>query len=326
MNQGYELSDVLIVPKHSSVISREDTDLSVDLGKLKLSIPIVASPMEGIVGLKIIEQLGEMGGLGILHRFYNNEDNRIKDVNKLRKSGVNFGVAIGLDDYFYMCALNNGANVICIDVANGYLQSVLNFTERVATYIKNSGYDCLVMSGTVATYEGARDLSDSGTDIVRVGLGSGGLCVTRRNTGIGVPQFTALKDCQPLDCKEGDYSPRWFVIADGGIRTSGDAVKALGAGGDLLMLGSLFGNCKESDHNGRIRGMASREFQEQFYGEVKKSVEGIQKKAKKKYHLKDFITEFTWNMRSSFTYLNSRTISELQSNTEFILAGSGSIQ
>jgi IMP dehydrogenase/GMP reductase len=321
MDQGYELSDVLIVPKHSNVISRGDADLSVDLGKLKLQIPIVASPMEGIVGVKIIKELGEMGGLGILHRFYNNEDKRVKDVNILRKSNVNFGVAVGLGDPFYMCALNNGANVICIDVANGYLQSVLDFTNSIAKYIKVYGYDCLVMSGTVATYEGARDLANSGTDIVRVGLGSGNLCVTRRNTGIGVPQYTALKDCTPKG-----YYQNWFVMADGGIKDSGTAVKALGAGGDILMLGSLFGNCKESEHNGKIRGMASREFQEQFYGEVKKSVEGIQKKAKKKYHLKEFVEEFTWNMRSSFTYLNSRTISELQSNTEFILAGSGSIQ
>ena len=136
MDQGYELSDVLIVPKHSNVISRGDADLSVDLGKLKLQIPIVASPMEGIVGVKIIKELGEMGGLGILHRFYNNEDKRVKDVNILRKSNVNFGVAVGLGDPFYMCALNNGANVICIDVANGYLQSVLDFTNTIAKYIK----------------------------------------------------------------------------------------------------------------------------------------------------------------------------------------------
>jgi IMP dehydrogenase len=319
MEQGYELSDVLIFPKRSGVISRGDVDLSVNLGfgKLKLDIPVVASPMEGIVGVKIIVELGRLGGLGILHRFYNDEVKRTKDLNKLMSSDVKFGVAVGLEDSFYMNALGNGANVICIDVANGYLLSVLDFTEKIANYIDRHGFCCSLMSGTVATYDGGKDLSDCGADIVRVGLGSGNLCVTRRNTGIGVPQFTALQNCQSLNCS---------IIADGGIKTSGDAVKALAAGGDLLMLGSLFGNCKESDHNGRIRGMASREFQEQFYGEVKKSVEGIQKKAKKKYHLKDFITEFTWNMKSAFTYLNSRTIAELQYNPEFITAGSGSIQ
>jgi IMP dehydrogenase len=317
MNQGYELSDVLIVPKHSNIVSRDNVDLSVNLGKFKLDIPIIASPMEGIVGVKIIKELGKIGGLGILHRFYNDRYKRLNDLQQIMNSNVKFGVAVGLGDEFYKDALACGTNIICLDVANGYLKSVLDFTENIAAYICKYNFNCLLISGTVATYNGAIDLYDYGADIIRVGLGSGNLCVTRRNTGIGVPQFTALNNCKSVDC---------FIVADGGIKTSGDGVKALAAGGDLLMLGSLFGNCKESDHNGRIRGMASREFQEQFYGEVKKSVEGIQKKAKKKYYLKDFITEFCWNMRSAFTYLNSSTISELQSNTEFILAGNGSIQ
>ena len=319
IQQGYELSDVMIVPKHSNINNRNG-DLSVTIDNLKLKIPIIASPMSGIVGTKLIKELDEVGGIGILHRFYSNESKRMKDCDFLRRTTKNFGIAVGLKDDFYKNALDYGASIIIPDIANGYINSLLNFTEEISAYIAKYNYKCLLMSGTVATYEGAKDLYNSGAKLVRVGIGSGNLCITRRSTAIGVPQFTAIQDCLPKE------NQNWYVVADGGIKTSGEAVVALAAGADLLMMGSLFGNCFESSHNGKIKGMASKEFQEQFYGEVKKSVEGIQKKAIKNIHLKDFINKFTWNMKSSFTYLNSETIADLQSNAEFILCGKNSIQ
>ena len=109
------------------------------------------------------------------------------------------------------------------------------------------------------------------------------------------------------------------------LKNSGDAVKALALGADLVMMGSLFANCFESDHNGKIAGMASKEFQEQYYGEVKKSVEGVQQKAVKQISLENLIKEFVWNMKSGFTYCNVSKYTELHNNAEFILCGTNSI-
>jgi IMP dehydrogenase len=318
ITQGYELSDLLLIPQPSMVNSRDDVDLSVHIKNFSLSIPIIASPMKGIVGVELIKKIGELGGIGILHRFYDENDFpvRFMDLDKIASHQYKFGVAVGLNDDFYKEALAEGVSMIVIDVANGYLDSVRRFTNEVANFLSYGYKNCLLMSGTVATNEGARILYNEGADLVRVGLGSGALCTTRNNTGIGVPQATAINDCSYCDVS---------VVADGGIKTSGDAVKALALGADFVMIGSLLANAYESDHNGEIAGMASREFQDQFYGEVRKSVEGVQQKAVKKMSLEDLITEFVWGMKSGFTYCNAHNIEELHNNAEFILCGKDSI-
>lgn len=322
LQTGFELNDLLLVSKYSTVISRNDVDLSTDFGNgFVLKIPIMASPMSGIVGVNLIKKLGRLGGIGILHRFYTDKIKRKVELAMLEISNIHFGVAVGLNDEFYQEAINSGTDIICIDVANGYLDSVLKFVNEVYNYISRNDFNCLVMAGNVCTLEGASHLATYGANIIRVGIGSGGLCTTRKNTGIGIPQATAISGCQ------GDNEIcQWYTVADGGIRNSGDAVKALALGADFVMMGSLFANCFESDNNGIIRGMASREFQEQFYGEVKKSVEGIQKRIDKTMHLYKFIDEFVWNMKSAFTYLDSKNIEELHKNAEFVTTGKDSIR
>lgn len=334
LKQGYDLEDLLLVPVQSSIDSREMVDLSMSIGDLKFEIPIIASPMSGIVGVEIIKKLGRLGGIGILHRFYNDITERIIDLEILEESATDFGVAVGLNDMFYKDALSSGASIICIDVANGYLSSVLKFVSEISEYIERHGYNSLIMAGNVATYSGARLLFNEGAILIRTGIGSGQLCTTRNETGVGIPQATAIYDCSHAminNLIRGEHwiqskelNP-WYTVADGGIKNSGDGVKALACGADLLMIGSLFASCFESDNDGEILGMASKEFQEQFYGEVKKSVEGTKKKVEKTIALEKFLDKFTWNMKSGFTYCNSKNINELHKNAEFILTGSESI-
>jgi IMP dehydrogenase len=172
------------------------------------------------------------------------------------------------------------------------------------------------MVGNVATYESARILADAGADMIRVGIGNGALCTTRNVTGVGVPQLTALDNCKDVDA---------IIVCDGGIRNSGDAVKALAAGADVLMMGSPFARTYESANNGIIYGQASRKLQEEYYHSVK-SVEGLEKEIEKDISLADLISEYTWGMRSAFTYLDAGNIKELQKNATWIEAGVGSIK
>ena len=332
IKKGYDFDDVLLIPRQSNVDSRESVDLSMMLGNTELKIPIISAPMKGIVGIDLIIELGKVGGLGILPRFYNEENERMFDIARLMRTSINFGVAIGLKDNDYMEAMGAGASLVCIDIANGYIDSLCETIEQINTYRFAQDYNCVIMAGNVATYEGASRLFKAGAEIVRVGIGSGALCTTRNMTGVGVPQITAINECAyvPYVKELGtDKLPKseWTVIADGGIRNSGDAVKALAAGADAIMIGTLFESCLESDHDGKIQGMASKEHQEQFYGEVKKSVEGIQRKAKPKtISLAKFIEKFIWNMKSGFTYLGAKNIDELHENAYFVETGKGSLK
>jgi len=337
--KGRELNEVLLVPQPSSVNSRDDVDLSTSIG---IKIPIIASPMSGIVGVELIKELGRLGGIGILHRFYNDPILQYRDITSLAYSGVPFGVAIGLNDPASMMACDSGAKIICIDVANGYLDSVVNYVGNIAMYRALHNCDFNIMAGNVVTYEGAKRLYDAGAQMIRVGIGSGALCTTRNNTGVGYPQATAIYNCShkmfinstrefPVGydvtnwMQQSNEHTDWKVIADGGIKNSGDGTKALALGADYLMMGTMFSRCFESDHNGKIEGSASREFQEQFYGEVRKSVEGVQKEAVKDISLEKMLKEFCWNMRSGFTYCNARNIDELHEKANLIVCGPESI-
>lgn len=327
IERGYDFDDVLIKPIPGGLNSRDSVDLSCNFGtSFSIRCPIIASPMKGIVGPRLIASLADCGGIGILHRFYDDDDSRMYDIDNLDKLGIPYGVAVKLgEDKFILNLLNyDFPCIICIDVANGYQDQVALYTERVSGYVRDHYYTDtrpLVMAGNVATHEGALRLYNAGADIIRVGIGSGNLCTTRNKTGIGVPQISAIMDC---------CDPRWHTVADGGIRNSGDAMKALAAGANSVMIGSLFGAVIESDHDGHISGMASKEFQEEFYGEVKTSIEGITKQASKDVTMAEFMDNFIGGMKSSMTYTNSNNLHDLHNNVRnfnlLIEAGRGSIK
>ena len=326
--QGLDFDDVLLTPSQSKVNSREDVDISVHLGgDLVLDIPIIGSPMKGIMGINLIKELSRLGGIGILHRFY--DDGREWEGN-LIELGLEkqFGVAIGIDKIeIAKIALSAGAKIICIDVANGYLESVIKFVDEISCYIVNNDYKCIVMAGNVVTHDGLWWLYQAGATLIRVGIGSGNLCTTRNVTGVGMPQLTAINDCASINVnkKDGRYrntNPR--IVADGGIRNSGDAVKAFAFGADVVMLGSLLATTYESSNNGIIYGMASRKLQDEYYHSVK-SVEGIEQQVTPKQTLAEFIDEFTWGIKSACTYLDAPTLFRLK-GTPYNLVGTSSIK
>jgi GMP reductase len=308
IRKTYDRSSVYMLPHPSDVNHRDDVDLSVDLGKFKLKIPIICSPMKGIVNPELVLKMDEWGGIGILHRFVGDEE-FMENISIVQ--GHKFGVAVGLNNKRYKIAMDTGANILCIDVANGYLSDLLRFCEEVCAYAYENKYDTLIMAGNVITLEGARKLVNSGVNLVRGGIGTGNLCSTRQQTRIGMGHFTTLQEL--WNCGN------CYIVSDGGVKTAGDIVLDLAAGADLCLVGSLFGQTFESDnHDGTIYGMASEKLQQEYYGFLK-SVEGKEVEMKKVISFDNFMEQFLYSIRSSFTYQGSHNIQELKDNVEFVL-------
>jgi len=306
--QGLDFDDVLLIPVNSDSNSRDLVDTSVSTEFFNLKIPIISSPMVGVSSVRLIVELGKLGGLGILPRFADMNTRR-RQIKELRESVRPFGVAVGCrpeiqDREFNIIkhALDHGANLICIDTANGYSETVREFTSRIYKYyLLNKSFSLMV--GNVVNQSGSVSLSLLGADIIRVGLGSGSVCTTRNVTGVGSAQLTAIQKTTTV------YSR---IVADGGIRNSGDAMKALAFGADFIMLGKLLAQTIESESGKELYGMASKIHQDNNGYKVK-SVEGINisLNENEKIPLKDFIDRFMYGIKSGCTYLGIKRLSDI---------------
>jgi IMP dehydrogenase len=334
LQQGYELSDVMLIPRSSEINSRDEPDISVTIRNHKFAIPIIASPMRGIVGPKLIIELAKLGGLGILHRFWENENKHIDAIGELAEHcPYTFGISTGLEDDYYTF-LSSSASVLVLDVANGYLQRVIDRVKFLRNFINKNYPDVLLIAGNVVTYSGAAGLVRAGADIVRVGIGSGQLCLTRTSTGVGYPQFSALQNIYQEALNQErlshliatSYFSFPYTISDGGIKYSGDMAKALAAGANFVMLGSILATTYESEADGTIYGMASAKLAKDMDKEVK-SVEGMEITAPEKTRsLEDLIHEFSYGLKSCMTYTNARDLIGLRTNAEWITTGTGSLK
>ena len=316
MIEGLEFDDVLITPQPSSVRSRDDVDISVEFTGFTLKFPLIASPMVGVVDGKFAKQLSDLGGIAILHRFYKDKGAFYTDIEENLTFLDNYGISLKVGDKSYEEYLCNDVNprIILVDTANGYLSSVAEYCEEVKNYIVKHSLPILLMSGNVVTRDGCINLSNAGCDIVRVGIGGGSPCSTRNKTGIGVPAITAIQNCaDSFYYRDKDLK----IVIDGGVRSSGDFVKAVVAGADFAMAGKLFAETFEAPNDGVLYGMASRTNMENVNMPIK-SVEGFDIKIEKQHHLADFVNEFGYGIKSAGTYLNARNLREIYNNGTFI--------
>jgi len=212
LQETLAFDDVLLVPQYSDIESRSQTDISSWLdSNIKLSIPIISSPMDTVTGEVMACEISIHGGLGIIHR-YNSPDQQADLVKYCKENyATHVGAAVGSTGDFLERTeklLNAGANVICIDVAHGDHISVMHAIKSIR---EKFGWRIHIMAGNVATKDSFERLSDWGADSIRVGVGGGSICSTRVQTGHGVPTFWSINDC-------ADTSKRAKLIADGGIK------------------------------------------------------------------------------------------------------------
>ena len=311
--------DVLLVPQYSEMESRALVDVSTNLNRLRLDTPLVSAPMDTITNGEMAVAMARFGGLGIIHRYQTLKE-QLTQAETALSYGEDLsgpvGVAVGVKkDYIERAkaAQSAGCNVICVDVAHGHHFLV----ERALKSLRDSGIYVHLMAGNIGTFQSYIDLADWGADSVRVGLSYGSVCMTKNVTGFGMPTLQAIIDCSLARTLLG-RGPA--IIADGGIRSSGDIVKALACGADAVMLGFLLAGTKECPQIKQvkdgwaqpiIRGMASKSAQQQYKGSFS-NVEGTIKYVEPKGSVSLVITQICDGIRSGVSYSGGRNLKDLR--------------
>jgi IMP dehydrogenase len=326
LRTGLSYGDVLLVPQRSPVDSRSDVDLSTQLtSDIELATPLLSAPMDTVTESDTALALSRAGGFGTIHRFMT-VDEQARQVERIVEAGEQVGAAVGIaEDTVGRTAavVDAGADCVVVDVAHGHLERCLDAVERLRAEFP--AVELVV--GNVATAEGVADLYHAGADAVKVGIGPGSHCTTRRVAGAGVPQLTAVDDCAEEAHDLGIPS-----IADGGIRTSGDAVKALMAGADTVMMGSLFAGTEEAPTEivavegtryKRSRGMATTAANEERSDKDDAEAdvdadEGVEGLTEYKGPLADVAGEFAAGIKSGLSYCGGDTLAEAREKAEFI--------
>jgi len=329
MNTGLCYDDVLLVPQYSDIKSRSEVNISTYLDeKIRLSLPIISSPMDTVTGTDMAVAMGKAGGTAVIHRYNSIEEQCELAINAIRKgtqdSTVYVGAAVGVTDDFFERAqalVNVGVSFLCVDVAHGHHMSVREAIEKI-----KSNLDIHVMAGNIATKVAFKNLSSWGADSVRCNIGGGSACTTRIQTGHGVPGLQTILDCAKIEGFRITGEKRTKIIADGGIRNSGDIVKALAAGADLVMLGSLLAGTDESPGHivesnmgefKEYRGMASKKAQFEWRGRSS-SFEGVSTFVPYKGSVASILEDLAQGIKSGLSYSGCRTIEELRESAIFI--------
>lgn len=327
-NKKLCFNDILLVPQYSTLSSRTVPDISTKIGYLKLKIPIISAPMDTITGHEMLVAMDKCGGLGILTRYINMPDNKEleKQVGELKLAiaigAKNIGCAIGIRGNTLKKAktlLDNGCNVICIDVAHGDHVKMYDAINRVIGL--KDRYKFVLMAGNVCTPEAAVTFAANGVDAIKIGVGPGAVCTTRIVTGFGWPQMSAILEC--AYCVETEY-PNVAIIADGGIRNSGDMVKGLWGGADACMIGYMLAGTSDTpkiNGNRIYRGMSSRMASER----PDIAPEGIGIEVGDMGKTEEVVEECVKGIRSGLAMGGAENISQLRINVSHIIVSPLSI-
>ena len=348
--QAITFDDVLLVPGYSG-FSRADIDLTTKLTKkITLKTPLVSSPMDTVTGAKMAIALAKLGGIGFIHRNLSIED-QAAEVQKVKDEKQLVGAAVGASQGFedrVQALVNAGVDTLLIDSAHGNCLSVVNTLK----FLKDKYPQIEVIAGSIATYDGAKNLIEAGADGLRVGMGPGAICTTRIISGMGVPQITALFDV--ARAAEGTGVP---IIADGGIKYSGDMVKAFAAGAATVMMGSFFASCEEAPGDvyeltqeqvparfksifkkeqksykfktyrgmgsvGAMKEGARIKSEDEFHGKSYKDrvlvAEGVEGLVPIKGTVQDIVEQAVGGIKSGLFYVGAKTIPELEKTGKFM--------
>ena len=314
--------DLLLVPQYSEIMSRKEVNISSTLKNgPRLSLPIIASPMDTISEGAMCLAMAEAGGLAVIHR-YNTIAEQVAIVDDIYRTlplTHTTAAAIGVTgDYQERASalVDAGVTILCVDVAHGHH---ILMKDALLHLRAAFGRDIHIMAGNVCTLEGVNDLADWGADSVRCNIGGGSICSTRIQTGHGLPGLQTVFDCAQTD---RDVS----IIADGGIKTSGDIVKALAAGADFVMCGSLLSGTAETPGDlivtsrGPVktyRGMASKDAQLDWRSQSG-SPEGISTTVPYRREVAPILEDLRGGIASGLSYSGARSLSSLRSKSVWV--------
>lgn len=318
-NLSLTYDDISLVPTEISRIkTRTEPETKTYFLGEDLSLPVLSSPMDSVTGIQMAQVLGELGCIGIVNRFDSSVESLLRNqsAEPLVKS-VSAGLTSGDELWEKFAEMKM---IVCIDTANANNSEVLNKIE----YVKKK-FNIRIIAGNIASGATLRSLESAGTDAVRVGIGSGSVCTTSIQTGIGIGQVSSLLD---VYFKREEEKLNIKIIADGGIKSPGDVAKAISLGADTVMLGRMLAGSKEAPgevikYNGQLwkkyRGSAS------FGVKMKNEfIEGEETMVPYKGTVRNIINSISDGLRSAMSYMNSFTLDELRSKQSFAILSNSS--
>lgn len=321
--------DVLIRPKRSTLTSRSEVDITREFSFRHAKapyrgIPIIAANMDTIGTFEMARALDRFGLSTALHKHYAVDD-YVRFFTSLERKPAAFysmGITRADEEKFdkLVAAASGAVQYVCVDVANGYHENFVTFVTR----LRSRHPELVIMAGNVVTGEVTEELILSGADIVKVGIGPGSVCTTRKMTGVGYPQLSAI-----IECADAAHGLEGHICADGGCTTPGDIAKAFGGGADFVMLGGMLAGHDESggevvEVDGkrfmRFYGMSSRMAMEKYSGGVAKyrAAEGKEVLVPHRGPVAETAQEILGGVRSACTYVGARRLRELSKRTTFV--------
>ena len=330
IKEALTFDDVTLAPNYSEILPSE-TNTSIKLSKnLTLKIPLISSAMDTVTEGSMAAAIAEKGGIGVIHRNLSIEK-QIFEIKKVKQKKLLVGAAVGASSEEHRRAkiiLKENLDLIVVDTAHAHTKKVSDIIKMI---VKTKPKKTTLCAGNIATAEAAKFLIKLGVDVIKVGIGPGSICTTRLVAGIGVPQLSAI-----MNVKSGVGNRKVSIIADGGIKFSGDIAKALAAGADAVMIGSLFAGTDQAPgkiikKNGKLfksfrgmgsigamnKGSADRYFQTKQKNSSKYVPEGVEGFVKYKGKVDKVIYQLVGGLKSSMGYLGSKKITHLRKKPKF---------